>query len=213
MTSSLRTHAATTLIALALPATLAAHDFWILPTNFQPAVGSAIGLHLLVGEHFVGERVPRSAAQIERFFVAGPSGEREVAGRDGMDPAGLLRTGCAGHVGRRLPKPPVTRGAGGGRVRAVSEGRRARARDCRTRATRRVVGARPRAILEERQVGPQRRRCRRRHGFQSDTRSHARNRSRTRSSPDRSGWTPDSVALQREAARQCTDRGVPSGRA
>ena len=96
MRSSLLTHAATALIALALPATLAAHDFWILPTNFQPAVGSAIGLHLLVGEHFVGERVPRSAAQIERFFVAGPSGEHEVAGRDGMDPAGLLRADAPG---------------------------------------------------------------------------------------------------------------------
>ena len=96
MTPALRTHTAALLIAWAVPATLAAHDFWILPTNFQPAVGSAIGLRLLVGEHFVGERVPRSATQIERFFVAGPAGEREVLGREGMDPAGLLRADAPG---------------------------------------------------------------------------------------------------------------------
>jgi Domain of unknown function (DUF4198) len=96
VTPSLRTQAAAIVMALAVPATLAAHDFWILPTTFQPEVGSAIGLRLLVGEHFVGERVPRTATQIERFFVAGPSGEREVLGREGMDPAGLLRADTPG---------------------------------------------------------------------------------------------------------------------
>jgi hypothetical protein len=96
VTSSMRIRTAATFIALSLPASLAAHDFWMLPTNFQPAVGGAVGIHLLVGEHFVGERVPRSTAQIERFFVAGPSGEREVIGRDGMDPAGLLRVDAPG---------------------------------------------------------------------------------------------------------------------
>jgi uncharacterized GH25 family protein len=91
-----QTRIAVTLVALAFPASIGAHDFWILPTSFQPAAGAAVGLHLFVGEHFVGERVPRSAAQIERFFVVGPAGVRDVIGRDGMDPAGVLRADAPG---------------------------------------------------------------------------------------------------------------------
>jgi uncharacterized GH25 family protein len=87
---------AVTLVVLAFPASIGAHDFWILPTSFQPVAGTAVGLQLLVGEYFVGERVPRNAAQIERFFAVGPAGERDVAGRDGMDPAGLLRADAPG---------------------------------------------------------------------------------------------------------------------
>jgi uncharacterized GH25 family protein len=96
VTALARTRIAVTLVAIALPASIGAHDFWILPTSFQPAAGTAVGLRLLVGEHFVGERVPRSGAQIERFFAVGPAGERDVVGRDGMDPAGLLRADVPG---------------------------------------------------------------------------------------------------------------------
>ena len=96
MTSFARARVVVALVAIAFPASIAAHDFWILPTSFQPVAGTAVGLHLLVGEHFVGERVPRNAAQIERFFAVGPAGVRDVIGRDGMDPAGLLRADAPG---------------------------------------------------------------------------------------------------------------------
>jgi uncharacterized GH25 family protein len=84
------------LFALLSSTTLAAHDFWILPSTFVPAVGSPVLIQLFVGEHFVGDPVRRKATQIERFFVAGPLGERDVIGREGMDPAGLLRVEAPG---------------------------------------------------------------------------------------------------------------------
>ncbi len=75
---------------------LSAHDFWIEPSTFEPGADEPIRIHLRVGERFAGEAVPRSDARIERFVVIGPSGEKPVFGRDGMDPAGLLRLDAPG---------------------------------------------------------------------------------------------------------------------
>jgi hypothetical protein len=38
----------------------------------------------------------RNGGQIEKFVLVGPSGERPVIGRDGMDPAGLLKLDAPG---------------------------------------------------------------------------------------------------------------------
>ena len=50
------------LLALAAPA--AAHDFWIEPSNFRPAVGAKVPLRLLIGQDFAGattvSSLPRS---------------------------------------------------------------------------------------------------------------------------------------------------------
>lgn len=70
---------------------LAAHDFWIEPSSFESAVGQPVRIHLRVGEHFAGDPVKRNDRAIERFVLAGPGEERPVAGRQGMDPAGVLR--------------------------------------------------------------------------------------------------------------------------
>ena len=75
---------------------LAAHDFWIEPSTYHPDPGAVVGLRLRVGERFEGETLARDPAHIERFFVAGATGEREVAGRAGRDPAGRFRTGAPG---------------------------------------------------------------------------------------------------------------------
>ena len=84
-------------LALVILAPLArAHDFWIEPSTFSPPVGSTVQLGLRVGEHFDGEPVPRNSAKIESFIVAGPSGERQVPGRDGVDPAGMGEIESAG---------------------------------------------------------------------------------------------------------------------
>ena len=77
-------------------ATLAAHDFWIEPTAFAVNVGDPIGIHLTVGERFAGDRLARNGGQIEKFTLVGPSGEKPVIGRDGMDPAGLLKLDAPG---------------------------------------------------------------------------------------------------------------------
>jgi uncharacterized GH25 family protein len=82
-------------VALALMlgagATLKAHDFWIEVSDVQPPAGTAVRVHLKVGEHFAGEPVRRNNARIERFVTTGPDGEREVLGADGAAPAGIVR--------------------------------------------------------------------------------------------------------------------------
>jgi uncharacterized GH25 family protein len=70
-------------------ARVAAHDFWIEPSTFRAAAGTAVSVALRVGEHYKGDPVPRQAAMLERFVIAGPDGVRDVAGREGGDPAGV----------------------------------------------------------------------------------------------------------------------------
>lgn len=88
-----RVVAAAAVIAATAP--LGAHDFWIEPTAFRPAVGSLIGLRLLVGEQLLGDPVVRESAFVKRFVAAGGSAgeakEEAVPGREGGHPAGLLR--------------------------------------------------------------------------------------------------------------------------
>lgn len=82
----------------ALGAPLFAHDFWIEPTSFRPDVGSTVGLGLRVGEHFRGDPVPRATEKIERFVMASRSGERDVEGVPGRDPAGVARVPEPGYL-------------------------------------------------------------------------------------------------------------------
>jgi uncharacterized GH25 family protein len=72
---------------------LCAHDFWIQPSSFAPAVGATVALRLLVGEHGVGEPVPRDPARIVRFDAVGPdaaAGAVPTIGYPGDEPAGVL---------------------------------------------------------------------------------------------------------------------------
>jgi hypothetical protein len=96
-------------LVVVLTAGLSAHDFWIEPSSFAPKMDEAVRLQLRVGEHFVGESLARNSAGIERFVAVGPSGERPVLGRDGMDPAGLLRLDAPGlwQVAYRSKPAPV----------------------------------------------------------------------------------------------------------
>jgi uncharacterized GH25 family protein len=75
---------------------LAAHDFWLEPSTFAPGVDEAVRIHLRIGERFAGESLARNGSLIEKFVIVGPSGERPVPGRDGMDPAGLVRLDAPG---------------------------------------------------------------------------------------------------------------------
>jgi uncharacterized GH25 family protein len=71
--------------------TLLAHDMWIEPTSYRPQIGRSMGLRLRVGQDFLGDPLPRDPALIEKFVVLDGTGEKPVVGRDGADPAGLLR--------------------------------------------------------------------------------------------------------------------------
>lgn len=82
--------------ALAAAPPLSAHDFWIEPSSFRPAVGSTVTARLLVGEGFRGDPVPRNPAMIEKFVLVTDAGETPVVGRSGDDPAGRVRIGAPG---------------------------------------------------------------------------------------------------------------------
>jgi len=79
------------LSALLSPLPARAHDFWIEPSTFQPAVGSSVGIYLRVGEHFQGDPVARAEKRIVRFVLVSSSGVSPVGGREESEPAGLAR--------------------------------------------------------------------------------------------------------------------------
>ena len=74
-----------------LGATLGAHDFWLEPRAYRPEAGKLVALRLLVGEDMLGDPIPRDEGAIERFVVRQGGSETVIPGRDGSDPAGILR--------------------------------------------------------------------------------------------------------------------------
>jgi uncharacterized GH25 family protein len=68
-----------------------AHDFWIEPSTFRPSVGSVVAVSLRVGEGFRGDPVLRDPAMIQKFVLVSGSQETPIAGRSGVDPAGIVR--------------------------------------------------------------------------------------------------------------------------
>ena len=77
--------------ALTLAAPAFAHDFWIEPSTFRPAVGSTLGVRLVVGQGFRGDALPRNPAMIARFVLVTDAGETPVGGRAADEPAGAVR--------------------------------------------------------------------------------------------------------------------------
>ena len=79
-------------------ASVLAHDLWIEPSTCLADGGKVIGVKLRVGVDLLGDPVPRDPALIDRFIAADRTGTRPIVGRDGEDPAGLLRIGSTGLV-------------------------------------------------------------------------------------------------------------------
>jgi uncharacterized GH25 family protein len=77
-------------------APLFAHDMWIEPTTFSPGTGAIVGARLQVGQDLLGDPLPRNPALINQFVVDDAEGRRALVGRDGADPAGLLRVAAPG---------------------------------------------------------------------------------------------------------------------
>ncbi|HSS52126.1 MAG TPA: DUF4198 domain-containing protein [Thermoanaerobaculia bacterium] len=80
---------ATVLALLTVPA-LQAHDFWIEPSTFRPAIAQRVAVRLRVGQEFKGDPVPRDLGLLKRFVLAGTGGETAVAGVPNTEPAGFL---------------------------------------------------------------------------------------------------------------------------
>lgn len=91
-------------------APLAAHDMWIEPTSFLPDAGKIIGVRLRVGQDFLGDPLPRDPALIDQFISIDSTGRKPVYGRDGADPAGLLRVSDPGLLilGYQSHPKPIT---------------------------------------------------------------------------------------------------------
>ena len=77
------------LLLFSLPAF--AHDFWLEPSTFRPAVGQKVTVGLRVGQDFAGDPVPRSAELLDQFTIRDAAGERTIDGFENLDPAGYLR--------------------------------------------------------------------------------------------------------------------------
>lgn len=83
------------LLCLAAPAAQA-HEFWIEPSTFHPALGTPVLARILVGENFQGDPVARKESHIRRFVLAGAAGETPFLGAEGRDPAGFVRIDSPG---------------------------------------------------------------------------------------------------------------------
>ncbi len=81
---------------LVLVKALHAHDMWIEPATFSPVAGQIVSVKLRVGQDFLGDPLPRSSALINQFVVIDSEGRKPVVGREGGDPAGLLRVPSVG---------------------------------------------------------------------------------------------------------------------
>jgi uncharacterized GH25 family protein len=96
-------------VILLSAASLFAHDMWIEPTAFTPEAGKIIGVRLRVGQDLLGDPIPRDPALINQFISVDAGGRKPVIGRDGSDPAGLVRVAVPGMMvlGYRSNPSPV----------------------------------------------------------------------------------------------------------
>lgn len=75
-----------------------AHDFWIEPSSYRPAAGELVKLRLKVGDRFDGDPLRRDPTHVGRFFAVQSGTTSDVPGREGSDPAGLVRIQAEGAV-------------------------------------------------------------------------------------------------------------------
>jgi hypothetical protein len=82
---------------------------WIEPTSFTPRSGDIVGARLRIGQNLVGDPLPRDPSIVKEFVVEDATGRRPMIGRDGADPAGLLRVNAPGLlvIGYRSHPYPV----------------------------------------------------------------------------------------------------------
>src|ERR1700704_2067062 len=75
---------------------LTAHDMWIEPATFSPELGQVVSVRFRVGQDLLGDPMPLDPALVNQFIVKDAGGPRPIVGREGRDPAGLLRVTTPG---------------------------------------------------------------------------------------------------------------------
>jgi uncharacterized GH25 family protein len=98
---------ASTLALACVP--LAAHDMWIEPTSFSPDLGDVVSIRFRVGQDLLGDPLPLDPSLVNQFVVRDDTGLKPIVGRDGRDPAGLLRVTKPGLlvIGYRSNPSPI----------------------------------------------------------------------------------------------------------
>lgn len=74
-----------------------AHDFWIEPQSFRPAVQENVPIVLRVGEDFTGTSQPLIPRWFSDYAATGPTGTQQVVGYIGDDPAGSFKPDAPGN--------------------------------------------------------------------------------------------------------------------
>lgn len=68
-----------------------AHDFWMQLSAYRVSPNQIVKVGLHVGDVYPGDSFPRSSARFDKFVAVGSGGEMPIVGREGQDPAGLIR--------------------------------------------------------------------------------------------------------------------------
>lgn len=84
------------LIALVHP--VAAHEFWLDPSDYSPNRGENVAISIRVGQFFKGNSYPYVREEYKRFVFFDGLGEKPVKGVDGDDPAVTMKFPAPGLV-------------------------------------------------------------------------------------------------------------------
>ena len=88
---------AAVVLTMLLGATAAcAHEFWVEPGSFTPAVGDRVPVHLFVGASSDRDEIPRRSDHLLRFESVGLDGTSSIGGPFGRTPAGFLHPDAPG---------------------------------------------------------------------------------------------------------------------
>lgn len=85
------TRSSLVLIMWLLTNVASAHDFWVEPASYRPALGTELSVRLRIGDAFAGLAYRRNPEHIKGFFLIGPGGKKPVDGAPGSEPAGSVR--------------------------------------------------------------------------------------------------------------------------
>jgi hypothetical protein len=90
MPSSTTARLLTLLTGMLLASPALAHDFWLVPSTFQPKDGAPVDVQVLIGHPGQSEPFARDETHFEAFVAQHSGPALPVAGEAGRDPAGTV---------------------------------------------------------------------------------------------------------------------------
>lgn len=74
-------------VFIALGDAVKAHEFWLEPETFTPALSQVVPISIRVGQKFKGDSFPYIKSEYKQFVLSDAAGQSAVKGVDGDDPA------------------------------------------------------------------------------------------------------------------------------